>query len=94
MSSAEVEPEENNPEIILGNYKQMNSECQQYFSKIQELTMSKDEHRLAVETLKKLEPERKAFRLISGILVESTVADVLPKVNENFEGVKRLFNLY
>jgi prefoldin subunit 2 len=49
--------------------------------------MERDEHKLVVETLSKLEDERKAFRLIGGILVERTVGEVLPAVTQNFDGV-------
>lgn len=40
-----------------------------------------------VETLSKLESERRAFRMVGGILVERTVGDVLPTVAQNYEGV-------
>lgn len=87
FAMTDVHDEDNNPEVILGKYKKMTSECQQLASKIQELTMERDEHRLVVDQLNKLEPSRKAFRLIGGVLVERTVEEVLPAVNQNFEGV-------
>ena len=90
--STEVEPADN-PEIILGTYKQMQSECQQMFAKIQELSFDRDEHRLALETLEKLEPERKAFRLVGGVLVEKTVGEVAPLVSNTFDGVLLSFIL-
>lgn len=65
----------------------MTAECQQFVTKIQELNSDREEHRLVVDTLSKLEPERKAFRLIGGVLVERTVAEILPIVNQNYEGV-------
>ena len=49
--------------------------------------MEKDEHRLVIDALGKLEPERKAFRLIGGVLVEKNVGEVLPIVSQNFDGV-------
>lgn len=83
--------DENNPEDILNRFKQMNAECQQLAAKIQELTLEKDEHRLVIDTLTKLESERKAFRLVGGILVERTVGEVLPTVTRNAEGVSPIF---
>jgi prefoldin subunit 2 len=53
--------------------------------------LERDEHKLVVETLSKLESERKAFRLIGGILVERSVGEVLPAVSQNFDGVSLLF---
>lgn len=52
-----------------------------------QLTLERDEHKLVVETLSKLESERRAFRMVGGILVERTVGDVLPTVAQNYEGV-------
>eukprot|EP01027_Heterolobosea_sp_BB2_P009155 GEZU01013538.1.p1 GENE.GEZU01013538.1~~GEZU01013538.1.p1 ORF type:complete len:118 (+),score=29.03 GEZU01013538.1:331-684(+) len=43
--------------------------------------------RLVVGTLQKLEPERRCFRLVGGVLVERTVAEVLPAVQKNLEGI-------
>lgn len=52
-----------------------------------QLTVDRDEHKLVVETMSKLEAERKAFRLVGGVLVERTVGEVLPAVSQNYEGV-------
>mmetsp|Transcript_30793 Transcript_30793/g.51516 ORF Transcript_30793/g.51516 Transcript_30793/m.51516 type:complete len:128 (+) Transcript_30793:106-489(+) len=79
-----------NAEEILGAYKKMMAECQQIASKVQELTLEKDEHKLVIEQLSKLEPERKAFRLIGGVLVEKTVGEALPQVQQNFDGISEL----
>ena len=58
--------------------------------KINELTSERDEHRRVIENLTKLEPERKAFRLIGGVLVQRTVGEILPIVQTNFEGIKEI----
>lgn len=57
MSQAEAEE-------ILDTYKRMSSECSAIVNKISELTVERDEHRLVVDTLQKLETSRKAFRLV------------------------------
>lgn len=79
--------DDQNPEEIINRYKQMNAECQQIAAKVQELALEKDEHRLVVEALSKLESDRKAFRLVGGVLVERTVGEVLPTVTQNLDGV-------
>lgn len=88
MSAPQPTPEAEN---ILNQYKGMMAECQSIASKISELKNEKEEHRLVVESLSKLEDERKAFRLIGGVLVEKTVGEVLPVVNQNYSGVRFIF---
>lgn len=56
-----------------------------------QLTLERDEHKLVIDQLSILESERKAFRLIGGILVEKTVGEALPAVQQNYEGVSNLF---
>ena len=58
----EAQEESKDPEVILNSYKQMMSDCQQIAGKIQELSLERDEHKLVVEQLSKLEDSRKAFR--------------------------------
>jgi chaperonin cofactor prefoldin len=84
-----VPEEDTDPDVILAKYKQMLSECQQLTSKIQQLNADREEHKLVVEKLAGLEPERKAFRLVANVLVERTVGEVLPVVSQHYEGVSR-----
>ena len=46
---------------------------------------------LVLETLKKHDPKRKCFRSIGGVLVERTVADVMPALQYNAEQVSLLW---
>ena len=39
--------------------------------------------RLVEKTLEPLDPNRRAFRLVGGVLVERTVKEVLPSVTQN-----------
>ena len=43
--------------------------------------------RLVVETVTPLEKERRAYRLVGGVLVEQTVEEILPYVLKNRDGV-------
>lgn len=43
---------------------------------------------LVIETLKDMEPGRKCFRLVGGVLVERTVQEVLPALRSNAEKVR------
>lgn len=46
--------------------------------------------RLVLETLTPLPGDRKCFRMINGVLVERTVSDVLPALQTNADGLKKV----
>ena len=46
---------------------------------------------LVIDTLKEVDPSRKCFRLVGGVLVERTVKEVLPALETNKEQVKQMF---
>ncbi|KAF9438980.1 hypothetical protein BGZ76_002273 [Entomortierella beljakovae] len=69
-------------------YNTMKSELSQLAQKIGELETESDEHTLVVDTISPLDPERKCFRLVGGVLVERTVKEVLPALKTNQEGIK------
>ena len=48
--------------------------------------------RLVIETLEPLPQDRKAFRLVNGVLVERTVKDVLPALKTNSDGLKQVLD--
>ena len=81
---------DNDPEVIINTYKQMSAECQQLALKINELGGERDQHKLVIDNLSKLQPERKAFRLIGSVLVQRTVGEILPIVQINYDGIKEL----
>jgi len=63
--------------------------------KIGELEQEADEHSLVLTTLDEAlqeEPDRKCFRLIGGVLVERTVKDVVPALQTNQEGIKKVID--
>ena len=49
---------------------------------------------LVVETLKDMDPSRKCFRMVSGVLVERTVGEVLPALRSNRDKVISLSIYY
>lgn len=49
-------------------------------------------NRLVLETLEPLSGDRKCFRLINGVLVERTVKDVVPALQTNAEGLKKVLD--
>ena len=56
------------------------------------LTFARSEIRLVLETLEPLPGDRKCFRMINGVLVERTVRDVVPALQTNAEGLKKVLD--
>ncbi|CAG8983536.1 hypothetical protein HYALB_00004338 [Hymenoscyphus albidus] len=71
-------------------YEQYKTNLQQIASKIGDVETEAEEHRLVLETLTPLPEERKCFRMINGVLVERTVKDVIPALQTNSEGLKKV----
>mmetsp|Transcript_43770 Transcript_43770/g.70354 ORF Transcript_43770/g.70354 Transcript_43770/m.70354 type:complete len:125 (+) Transcript_43770:187-561(+) len=49
-----------------------------------------DSIRLVINTIKDLDPARKCYRLIGGVLVERTIKEVLPAVERNLQGINQM----
>ena len=45
-----------------------------------------------LETMKPLDPDRKCFRMINGILMERTVKDIVPALQTNADGLKTVLD--
>ena len=72
---------------VINTLQTLRQEASQLFSKINELENEKAEHALVIDAIKDLDPKRKCFRLIGGVLVERTVEEVLPAVQKNTDGL-------
>ncbi|KAH7930664.1 Prefoldin beta-like protein [Leucogyrophana mollusca] len=75
------------------NYSRLQSDLQALAAKIGELEQEADEHGLVLTTLNEAleeEPDRKCFRLVGGVLVERTVKDVVPALQTNRDGIRKV----
>ena len=70
---------------LLHRFKTMRLELQQIAKKLGELESERDEHKLVLDNILPMEPERKCFRLINGVLVERTVKEVIPDLQMQHE---------
>jgi len=75
-------------QAIIGRYKGLRAEQQQLGSKVGELEIEAHEHNLVIQAIEKLDGSRRCYRLVGGVLVERTVADVLPAVTKNRDGIR------
>ncbi|PIA15695.1 Prefoldin beta-like protein [Coemansia reversa NRRL 1564] len=67
---------------------QYTNELKTVASKIGELENELNEHALVIKTLSEVPTTRKCHRLINGVLIERTVAEVLPALKTNEEGIQ------
>ena len=81
-----------NSEQVIGKYKQMQAECNQFVTKISELETERNEHDLVIKTLTPLNDDRKCLRLVGGVLVERTVGSVLPSVQANKDNLQNVLS--
>jgi prefoldin subunit 2 len=75
------------PAEAIQRYRDLARQSQQLASKISELELERNEYKLVEDTLRPLDPARKAFRLVGGVLVERNVGEVLPSVQLSRENV-------
>ncbi|XP_050526273.1 prefoldin subunit 2 [Daktulosphaira vitifoliae] len=70
-------------ELIHSTFNALRTEQRQLATKLSEIELDLNEHNIVIETLNKLDGERKCFRLIGGVLVERKICDVLPTLIKN-----------
>ncbi|XP_005097344.1 prefoldin subunit 2 [Aplysia californica] len=66
------------PEQAAAAFNELRQQQRLLASRISEVEMDMKEHDLVIEVLKGVDPNRKCYRMIGGILVERTVDVVLP----------------
>ncbi|KAI4139922.1 MAG: hypothetical protein L6R39_006045 [Caloplaca ligustica] len=71
-------------------YTTYKTNLQQLAERIGNVESETEEHKLVLETLTPLPQDRKCFRMINGVLVERTVKDVLPALQTNSDGLKKV----
>jgi Prefoldin subunit len=76
------------PPAVMQHFRKLVADGQAVQTQITALEMDRNEHILVEETLKPLDPQRRAFRLVGECLVERTVGEVLPTVAANRENVR------
>ncbi|KAL0075638.1 Prefoldin beta-like protein [Phycomyces blakesleeanus] len=75
---------------ITQQYNQYKGELQSLAQKIGELESEVEEHKLVIDSISPLEPGRKCFRMVGGVLVERTVKEVLPALETNYNGIQQV----
>ncbi|XVF23782.1 hypothetical protein REPUB_Repub13aG0068900 [Reevesia pubescens] len=90
MASRSESKEPINEQVVANMYGAMKSDLNQIYSKITELEMEVSEHSLVINAIQPLDPSRRCYRMIGGVLVERTIKEVLPAVQRNREGLEEV----
>ncbi|KAL2079217.1 hypothetical protein ACEWY4_024961 [Coilia grayii] len=77
-------------EQVVATFQRMRQEQRSMASKAAEFEMDINEHSLVIDTLKEVDPGRKCFRLMGGVLVERTVKEVLPALETNKDQIGKV----
>ena len=77
-----------NERDILERFQELKQELNNLASKFSDVESQAQEHESVIKTLEPLDNNRKCFRLIGGVLVERTVAEVQPAVKINCEQLR------
>lgn len=79
-------------EQIVNRYNHMRQEQSAIMSRIAEVENESHEHELVAEALRPLNSDRCCHRLVGGALVERTVGEVLPEIEENLKGLREVLS--
>ncbi|XP_069797265.1 prefoldin subunit 2 [Narcine bancroftii] len=78
------------PEQVLAGFNRLRQEQRRLVGKGAELEQELAEHGLVIDTLVEVDPSRKCYRMVGGVLVERTVKEVLPALENNRQQVMKL----
>ncbi|XP_008551540.1 prefoldin subunit 2 [Microplitis demolitor] len=70
-------------EEILAGFQTLRNDQRMMATKLSEMEMELNEHKIVIDTLKNVDPKRKCYRMVGGILCEQVVGEVLPGLVTN-----------
>lgn len=77
-------------EQVVAGFNRLRQEQRGLASKAAELELELNEHSLVIDTLRDVDPTRKCYRMVGGVLVERTVKEVLPALESNKEQINKI----
>ncbi|XP_029177125.1 prefoldin subunit 2 [Nylanderia fulva] len=83
---------EKSAEEILSEFQTLRNEQRMLANKLSEMEMELNEHKIVIDTLKNVDPKRKCYRMIGGVLCERTVEDVMPALVTNKEQLMKVID--
>ncbi|XP_046485296.1 prefoldin subunit 2-like [Neodiprion pinetum] len=80
-----------NEEIFAG-FQTLRNEQRVMANKLSEMEIEMNEHKIVIDTLKNVDPSRKCYRMIGGILCERTVLEITPTLISNKEQLAKVID--
>uniref|UniRef100_A0A670HK89 Prefoldin subunit 2 n=1 Tax=Podarcis muralis TaxID=64176 RepID=A0A670HK89_PODMU len=77
-------------EQVVAGFNCLRHEQRGLASMAAELELELNEHKLVIETLREVDPTRKYYWMVGGVLLERTVEDVLPALENNKEQINKI----
>ncbi|CEM26462.1 unnamed protein product [Vitrella brassicaformis CCMP3155] len=72
---------------VVQRLQELEKERHDIIMKMQELEQQRSEHRLVIQAFENVEPTRRCFRMIGGVLVERTVAEIRPQIEDSINQI-------
>ncbi|XP_068108404.1 prefoldin subunit 2 isoform X2 [Hyperolius riggenbachi] len=76
--------------MVVAGFNRLRQEQRGLASKAAELEMELSEHTLVIDTLREVDQNRKCYRMVGGVLVERTVKEVLPALENNKDQINKI----
>lgn len=67
-----------NQEQIVAGFNELRQKQQAIGSKLSELEVERREHEIIISTLKEVDPSRRSFQMVGGVLFEKTAGETIP----------------
>ncbi|XP_018331059.1 prefoldin subunit 2 [Agrilus planipennis] len=71
------------PEEVINGFNQLRLDQRNIATKVAELELEENEHKMVIETLKQVNEDRTCYRMVGGVLMQKKVKDILPVLQLN-----------
>lgn len=94
MSSGGRTMTEEDKQRVVAQYRDLRRQCGVMEQRIVQIEQDRSEHQMVVRTLAAMAPDRKCHRVVGGAMVERTVGEVLPVLQESLEQFEELLSRF
>ncbi|XP_067950184.1 prefoldin subunit 2-like [Watersipora subatra] len=92
MTTKSTTSKQPSQEQIVNGFNELRNQQRQYAVKLSEITDERKEYQLVLDTLKNMEKDRICYRMIGEVLVQKTVGEVMPKLQDSVKQMGTLID--